>query len=68
MSKMSDLLNLDVLALEKRLGDLRKEVFDWKLQKVTSGLEKPHLMKIAKKDIARVKTVLNTKERVINGN
>jgi large subunit ribosomal protein L29 len=37
--------------------ELRLDLFKMKMQKTTSGVEKPHLMKVAKKNIARLLTV-----------
>lgn len=61
MLKMTDIKKLDAEALKSKVGELRRELFDVKFQKHTTGIEKPHLLKTLKKDIARCLTVLNSK-------
>lgn len=57
---MTEIKELDRKAAQKKLQELDKELFDYKFSKSTSGIEKPHLMKMTKKTIARVKTHINT--------
>ncbi|MFK8068261.1 MAG: 50S ribosomal protein L29 [Gammaproteobacteria bacterium] len=45
--------------LETLLLDLRKEQFSLRMQQGTGQANNPHLFKNLRKDIARVKTVLN---------
>ncbi len=45
--------------LERLLLDLRKEQFSLRMQQGTGQANHPHLFKNLRKDIARVKTVLN---------
>jgi large subunit ribosomal protein L29 len=52
-----DIKKLDDKALERKVAELRLDVFQMKMQKTTSGIEKPHLIKEAKKNIARLLTV-----------
>lgn len=42
--------------VEKSLLEKRKELFNLKMDKRTSGLEKPHLLRAAKKDLSRLET------------
>lgn len=62
MLKMSEIKKLDNSAIEQKVSELRKELFELNLQKNTTSVEKPHLLTGLKKDIARLLTVLNTKE------
>lgn len=62
MLKMSEINKLDSAAINTKVSELRKEIFELKLQKNTTNLEKPHALKNLKKDIARLLTVLNSKE------
>ena len=39
--------------------DFRKEIFNLTIQKSTGSLENPKRIKTVKKDIARIKTILN---------
>ena len=63
MLKVSDIAAMDEKAILGKVDELRKEVFGLRMDKKTSGLEKPHQLKNAKKDIARLLTVLGQKKR-----
>lgn len=45
--------------LKQLLMDLRKEQFSLRMQKGTGQASNPHMFKNLRKDIARVKTVIN---------
>lgn len=62
MLKMSEVNKLDSSAIKQKVSEYRKELFELNLQKNTTSVEKPHLLKTLKRDIARLLTVLNTKE------
>lgn len=62
MLKMSEISKLDNTAILNKIGEMRKELFDLRLQKHTSSVEKTHLLTSLKRDIARLLTVLNNKE------
>ncbi|MFT7548328.1 MAG: large subunit ribosomal protein L29 [Candidatus Azotimanducaceae bacterium] len=62
--KTSELKDKSVEELETTLVSLTKDQFNFRMQKSTGQLGQTHLLKIVKKDIARVKTVLNEKSRV----
>lgn len=62
MLKMNEVKKLDATAIKQKVSELRKELFDLKLQKSTTSVEKSHLLVTLKKDIARLLTVLNSKE------
>jgi large subunit ribosomal protein L29 len=47
--------------LNKELNDLLREQFNLRMQKGTGQLAKPHLLKEVRRNIARVKTVMNLK-------
>ena len=44
--------------LDDKLKQLEEELFNLKFQSKTSKLDKPHKIKIVRRDIARVKTFL----------
>ena len=44
--------------LEDKLKQLEEELFNLKFQSKTSKLDKPHKIKLARRDIARIKTFL----------
>jgi len=57
MLKNDEIKNMDEQAIERKLSELRLDLFKMKMQKTTSGIEKPHLLKDARKNIARLLTV-----------
>ena len=59
--KASELKNKSVEDLNKDLLELAREQFNLRMQKGTGQLAKPHLLKEVRRNIARVKTVLNQK-------
>ena len=60
---MNEINSLDAAAIVKRREELKAELFGMKFRKHTSGIEKPHELKNLKKDIARLNTALNQKQR-----
>ena len=59
--KTTELRNLSVEELEKKLEDLKAELFNLRFQKAVNQLENPHKISDVKKDIARVMTIINEK-------
>ncbi|ADK86283.1 ribosomal protein L29 [Desulfarculus baarsii DSM 2075] len=56
--KASELKSLSLGELERKLDDLRQELFNLKFQNATGQLENPMKLGVTKKDIARVLTVM----------
>lgn len=61
MLKMSEIVEWDSKAIGSKISELRTELFNMRMEKAVSGLEKPHRIKVIKKDIARLLTVQNSK-------
>lgn len=59
--KASELRNKDEAALRQELNDLLKAQFSLRMQKATQQLTNTSQMKKVRRDIARVKTVMNAK-------
>jgi len=59
--KANELRKKSADELKQELMALRKEQFNLRMQKKMGQLPKSHLIRIARKDIARLKTVLNEK-------
>ena len=57
--KVSELKYKSVEELQEQLVNLAKEQFKHRMDQSTGQLGQTHLLKATKKDIARVKTVLN---------
>jgi len=49
--------------LKGKLLQLKDELFKLNVGRYTGNVEKPHLFQLIKKDIARIHTILNTKEK-----
>ena len=60
--KASELLGKDQEALQKELNELLKAQFGLRMQTATQQLSNTSQLKKVRRDIARVKTVMNTKE------
>ena len=59
--KASELKDKSVEELNAELLGLVREQFNLRMQKATGQLSQTHLLKQVRRDIARVKTVLNEK-------
>ena len=57
----SELRDKTVDELQAELLELRKEQFNLRMQKATGQSEQTHTLKKVRRDIARVKTVMNQK-------
>lgn len=62
--KAADLRNKSVAELEKELIALREEQFKSQMKRATGQLANSHVIKQARRDVARLKTVLNEKRNV----
>ncbi len=56
--KASEMRSLSNAELEKRLKDLKAELFNLRFQLAINQLENPMRIKAVKKDIARINTIL----------
>lgn len=59
--KASELKELSVEELQKKLTTLKEELFNLRFQHAINQLDNPHRISDVKKDIARVMTVLGEK-------
>ena len=62
MTRASELRELTDDELEHRLAERRHELFNLRSQSVTGALENSARLKIAKREIARILTVVNERE------
>ena len=58
MMKANEVRKMSAEELNSKLGDLKKDLFQLRLQHATNQLENPTKIAEVKKDIARVKTIL----------
>jgi large subunit ribosomal protein L29 len=61
MLNIQEIKSLDALAINTKVGELKKEIFNLKFSKSTTGVDKSHKLVELKKDVARLLTVLNSK-------
>ena len=60
--KIEDVRGLTPDQLAEQLVSLKKEQFNLRFQKATGQIEKTHRVDQVRKDIARIKTILRTKQ------
>ena len=60
--KISEVRDMSVTDLNKKLAELKDELFNLRFQHAVNQLENPMRLKVVKKDIARIKTVLRSRE------
>lgn len=60
--KAAEIRDLTDQELDKKLADLKEELFNLRFQMATGQLDNPMRMKFVKKDIARVMTVMRERE------
>jgi large subunit ribosomal protein L29 len=56
--KAQDIRKLSKAQIEKKIAELKEELFNLKFQAALGNLEKPARMNEVKRDIARMKTIL----------
>ena len=59
--KANELNDKTVEQLQEELLNLRREQFNLRMQAATGQLNQTHMMKQVRRDIARIKTILNEK-------
>ena len=60
--KTNDIRNMSTEEILKKIEELQSELFDLRMKQATASMEKPHRMNAARKDIARMKTVLSERK------
>ena len=61
-NEIRDLRAKSAAELESKLGDLKKDLFQLRLQHATNQLENPVKIAEVKRDIARVKTIIREQQ------
>ncbi len=64
--KATEVRAMSVEDLEKKLAELKKDLFNLRLQNATNQLDNPNKIGDVKKDIARVKTIIREKQTASN--
>jgi large subunit ribosomal protein L29 len=60
--KIKELRSLSKDELMQKERSLKDELFKLKAQRYAGRVEKPHMFSLIKRDIARIKTILNEKK------
>ena len=60
--EIKEIRGLSVEDLDKKLNDLKKDLFMLRMQHATNQLDIPMQIAAVKKDIARIKTIIREKE------
>ena len=60
--KANEVRKMSAAELEKKLGELKKDLFNLRLQHATNQLDNPVTIAEVKRDIARVKTIIREQE------
>ena len=62
MMKAKEIRNLSTDELNKKLEELKKDLFMLRMQHATTQLDNPMRLNAVKKDIARIKTIIREKQ------
>jgi large subunit ribosomal protein L29 len=62
MMKAKEIRNLSTDELNKKLEELKKDLFMLRMQHATNQLDNPMRLNAVKKDIARIKTIIREKQ------
>ena len=60
--KMVEIRKLATEDLNKKLEEIKKELFNLKFASATGTLEKPHRIKELRNEVAKIKTVIRERE------
>ena len=60
--KTSEIRKMKTEEINKKIVELKSELFDLRMKQATGNLDKPHKINELRKTIARLKTVLNEKD------
>ena len=63
LMKTSEIRKMSTEDINKKIKELQDELFDLRMKQATASVEKPHRINAARKDIARMKTILNDRKK-----
>ena len=66
--KLVELRKLTNEELATKITTNKKELLDLRFKQATGALDKPHLVRELKKDVARMNTILKERELEVGGN
>lgn len=59
--EFKDIKSWDAKEIDVKVAEMRRAMFDLRMQKSTSGIEKPHQLKMCKKNVAKLLTAKHAK-------
>ena len=59
--KTSEIRKMSIDEINKKIIELKNELFELRMKQATGNLEKPHMLNSKRKDVARLKTILTEK-------
>jgi large subunit ribosomal protein L29 len=65
MKKSKELKEMTAAELVNRLEDTQKELFNLRMQQVAGQLENPVRIRQVRREVARIKTLLNAQKEVV---
>lgn len=65
--RADEIRELDDSQIERRIGELKEEIFRLRFRSATMAMENPNLPSRIRKDIARMKTILRERELTREG-
>ena len=66
--KINELRKLSTEELNEKIAEAKRELLDLRLKNATGALDKPSKIKELKKDVARMKTIINERKLEAGGN
>lgn len=60
--KTSEIRKMSASEINKKIAELKNELFELRMKQSTGNLDKPHKINELRKTVARLKTVLNEKD------
>lgn len=63
--KWQDIKQLDDASLKEKIIELRKELMGLRFQRVTGQVEKTHQFRVARRSIAKIKTLLTQRTKIV---
>lgn len=61
--KSKEIRELSAVEIESKLRETRENLLQLRLRKNTGQVDKPHLIRVYRKDIARLETILTQKKQ-----
>jgi large subunit ribosomal protein L29 len=65
--KIKELRELSTEELVARRYELQRDTFNLRLQQLTGSAEKPSVIRLSRREIARIETILSERSRNANG-